>query len=706
MSAFALFHRRRRIVFGIVLILVCVCGVSGCATSRLVKVRTVPQNPLSEKLKLSAWRGPKPSERTVQTLRRYDLTESGGDPSPEALQGLMEYYRKTPSHETCYAISELSYLAGKDLERSHNQAAMQHYFNCVLYSYEYLFHPRFADSANPYDPQFRGACDLYNVSLEAGLRQIQKAGQLKPGFRKIDMVGGREVEFSIRSEGLNWRDQEFDQFKFVSDYQLTGLTNKYRTHGLGVPMIAVRSSKSSGALQDKYYAPNLSFPITAFLRLKKDESNPNAPLQAELELKDPLEQTRIQVANYEIPLESDISTPLAYFLDSPKLKHLDTYGLVWADKAKEISGLYMVQPYQPGKIPVLMVHGLWSSPMTWMEMMNDLRGVPEIRDRYQFLFYLYPSGQPFWETTADLRDNLQELRTTFAHMDQEHELDEMVVVGHSMGGLVSRMLTSHGGDVYWNKISEKPIQQVGGSEESQAQLKRLFYFEPEQSIKRVVTIGSPNQGSGLANNFTQWLGRKLISLPGHTMEAGMSILTLDPSGLLNEISSATSIDSLSPKSPILQANFESKKAEWVRYHNVVGITSDKPLEQNSDGVVPYLSAHLDSVESEVVVHAEHSKLHRHPKTVLEVQRILLDHLQQVDATSHSDVIHAGQREDQLGGANQGHSLPRRQVESPEFEPQQTVQSEMKWTPPSSARLQRAPVIDQGEWSPAGKSLAP
>ncbi|MCA9041251.1 MAG: hypothetical protein KDA65_12935 [Planctomycetaceae bacterium] len=701
MSTNAFFARRLRFVPGIILILVCASFLSGCATNRLVTLRSDPYNPLTEKLKLSAWRGPKPSERTIQTLRRYDLVDVHGNPKQDSIAGLMKYYQQSPKQETCYAISELNYLAGKSRELSDSQEAMQHYFACVVYSYDYLFHPRYSGTTNPYDPQFRGACDLYNVALEAGLRQIQKSGQLKPGLNTVENIGGRKVQFSIRSHGFNWREQEFDQIKFVSDYQLTGLANKYRTHGLGVPLIAVRSSKGSGALQDKYYAPNLSFPITAFLRLKKDSKDPDSPLHAELELHDPTEETRIKVANYEIPLESDISTPLAYFLDSPKLKHLDTYGLVWADKAKEISGLYMVQPYQPGKIPVLMVHGLWSSPMTWMEMLNDLRGVPEIRDRYQFLFYLYPSGQPFWETTADLRDNLRELQQTFASVDPDNELDEMVVVGHSMGGLVSRMLTSHSGDVYWNRVSRIPIQQVSGSDASKAQLKRLFYFEPERSITRVVTIGSPHKGSGWANNFTQWLGRKLISVPGQTFEAGKSILKLDPTFFVNDITTATSIDSLSPNSPILQANYESEKAEWVSYHNVVGVTSDKPLEENSDGVVPYISAHLDRVDSEIVVNAEHSELHRHPKTVLEVQRILLEHLQKVDATPHSDIIPAGQEE--------GHSVPRPMVHLPENQPPRTAEraeppAEIKWTPP--ALRQQPRTIDQGQWIPSGKTMAP
>ena len=111
-------------------------------------------------------------------------------------------------------------------------------------------------------------------------------------------------------------------------------------------------------------------------------------------------------------------------------------------------GLYMVQPYEPGKIPVLMVHGLWSSPMTWMEMFNDLRSQPEIRDHYQFWFYLYPTGQPFWLSAAQLRRDLAKVREVLDPTHQEPALDQMVLIGHSMGGLVSQLQTLQSGDDY------------------------------------------------------------------------------------------------------------------------------------------------------------------------------------------------------------------------------------------------------------------
>ena len=125
-----------------------------------------------------------------------------------------------------------------------------------------------------------------------------------------------------------------------------------------------------------------------------------------------------------------------------------------------IMGLYMAQPYEPGKIPVLLVHGLWSSPMTWMEMFNDLRAQPEIRKHFQFWFYLYPTGQPFWISAAQLLRDLAEARQTLDPFRQEPSLDQIVLIGHSMGGLVSRLQTINSRNDFWSLASAEPFDRI------------------------------------------------------------------------------------------------------------------------------------------------------------------------------------------------------------------------------------------------------
>ncbi len=384
-----------------------------------------------------------------------------------------------------------------------------------------------------------------------------------------------------------------------------------------------------------FWLRGLSFPVTAFLRLKPkrlDDPDPNhRHLKAQLELFDPLEVTDVEVAGRTVPLESDLSTPLAYFLNDPNIQKLDTFGLLRPDKVQKIAGLYMVQPYQPGKIPVLMVHGLWSSPMTWMEALNDLRSDPLLRDKYQFWFYLYPTGEPFWKSAADLRDDLRVVQSTFTVRDKEHRLDDMVLIGHSMGGLISRLMTYDSGNLYWNSVSRTPFEQVNASPEVKQTIQRVLFFQQDRSISRVITIASPHRGSEFANSFTRWLGRQLISIPKLTVNTTKQLLEMNPGAFRLDESDVvtTSLDSLSPKSPLLQVMMQTPRPPDVKYHNVVGITKrNVPLEENTDGVVKYSSAHLTDVESEIVIEADHSQAHRHPATIREIRRILLKHLEE------------------------------------------------------------------------------
>ncbi|MCA9068265.1 MAG: hypothetical protein KDA84_05045, partial [Planctomycetaceae bacterium] len=511
------------------------------------------------------------------------------------------------------------------------------YLNCVAQSYAYLFDSRFRRERNPYDPQFRGACDLYNSSLESCLRIAQKEGTFRPGSTLQVSTCNHTLEVSIAARGFQWNAEDFDSFEFVSDYDVEGLQNRYRTFGLGVPLIAIRKNGSAAPDVERYYARGLSFPVTAFLRLQPRELNEtNSPpdarhLKAELELYDPLELTDVQVAGRTVPLESDLSTPLAFFLNDPNIQKLDTFGLLRPDKVQKIAGLYMVQPYQPGKIPVLMVHGLWSSPMTWMEALNDLRSDPVLREKYQFWFYLYPTGKPFWNSAADLREDLRVVHQTFAARDPGHRMNDMVLVGHSMGGLISRLITYESGDQYWNSVSRTPLAQVNAAPEVKQEIQRVFFFHPDPSVSRVITIASPHRGSEYANSFTRWLGRQLISIPKMTVNTTKQLLELNPGAFRLDESDVvtTSLDSLSPNSRILQTMIQTPQSPNVKYHNVVGITkTDVPLEENTDGIVKYASAHLTDVESEIVVEADHSQAHRHPATIREIRRILLKHLEE------------------------------------------------------------------------------
>ena len=409
----------------------------GCASSSWVKVRDRPRNPLARSLNLVSRSGPKPTERTMQLLRRYNLADQWSGDRVNLLARLEEIQEREPAREHEYAMAELAYISAKETEMLNQGRALEFYGTSLIHAYRYLFDYDDQLPLNAYDPQFRGASDLYNQSLEGVLRLVHRDGDLRPGTKRTLKTSSHNCSYDIVMRAGGWHNDDFERFEFVSDYKVQGLRNHYHSYGLGVPLIAIRSSHAGEDPAEAYYPPNLCFPMTAFLRVATADPR-DAKLAADqrvfdpppldeqgqgtastageprfvLELYDPLERQSIQIAGRNVPLESDLSTPLAYFLDLPQFKEsqLPTLGLLNPDAAKNLQGLYMLEPYDPAKMPVVMVHGLWSSPVTWMEMFNDLRSDPLVREQYQFWFYMYPTGQPFWISGTQMREDLALMR--------------------------------------------------------------------------------------------------------------------------------------------------------------------------------------------------------------------------------------------------------------------------------------------------------
>lgn len=645
---------------------VCLAAITagGCATSsQWVKVRDTPRNPLAGTLGLLSPGGPKPTSRTLQLLRRYDLEKDLSGDRASLIARMEDIQRREPSREHEYAMAEVAYITAKQSETLHRGRALEFYGTSLIHAYRYLFDFEGQLECNPYDPQFRGASDLYNQSLEGMLRLVQREEALRPGMSRSVATANHTCTLSVVLNSKGWHEEDIERLEFVSDYQVQGLRNHYHTYGLGVPLIAVRKShvgpheESDGA--EKYYPPNVCFPMTAFLRVDSSQplaaqgartrarsssasprnTDPVAP-QFVLELNDPLDRQKVEVAGIEVPLEADLSTPLAYFLNQPQFNdsELSTVGLLKPGDAKKLQGLYMLEPYDPSKMPVVMVHGLWSSPITWMEMYNDLRSDPQLRDHYQFWFYLYPTGQPFWFSATQMREDLALMRRHLDPQRQSPALDEMVLVGHSMGGLVAKLQTVDSADAFWNTMSDHPFAELRADPEVVQGLATTFFFKPNLSVRRVVTLGTPHRGSEFANDLTRWLGHKVISLPGKMLRNREELLAQNRGFFRPRapINIKTSIDSLSPDSSVLPVLLAATPGPWVSYHNVVGDDPNpgwrKYFVSEGDGVVSLTSARLDDMQqlsSQITVPADHITVHRHPQSILEVRRVLFEQLDEL-----------------------------------------------------------------------------
>jgi pimeloyl-ACP methyl ester carboxylesterase len=639
-------HCGRPIVLITVLWLVVLTG--GCTTTKYLSNRTIRENALTDPLKLVGHKGPQVSERTWDTLHRYGLEDQFKEDCAVCFAHIRELVRATPDAELIYALSELSYVEGKKAERRGDAlTALNQYGVALTNSYDYLFSEDLQITRNAYDPQFRAACDLYNESLEDTLRLLCRENKIEPGHTYTIETPDRK--FLVRTEMRGkWKPDEFARYEFVSDFEIETLRNRHTTYGLGVPLIAVRRPRPDEDPREEYYPKGLSYSVTAMMRCLKAENGARRgeSTTCVLEFFDPLSANQINLAEQWVPLETDLTTPLAFFLDSPdfRKRNLATEGLINPNGSQENRGLYMLEPYDPNRIPVLMVHGLWSSPMTWMDMFNDLRSFPEIRERYQFWFYLYPSGQPFWLSATQLRSDLVAMRDVFDPSRRDRPMDKMVLVGHSMGGLVSRLQTIDSGDEFWKIVSnevapspEAAFEKIRGPEEAKTKLVSALFFKPNHSVARVITIGTPHYGSEFANEFTRWLARKIIKLPRMAVSTGYRLAIENPTLFKDTqlLTAANAIDSLAPESAIFPVMMRAERAPGVKYHNIIGVLQKPSLLQRQvgpgDGIVELASARIPDVESELIVDADHTTIHMTGKTIFEVRRILLEHLQELDS---------------------------------------------------------------------------
>ena len=619
-------------------------ALAGCSTS--IGVERANTSPLLAAWRASLFEADELSPRTLQTLRRLDLAKQY-DRKPRETYALMQHFaEKDPHPDLLFALAEMSYHLGHNAERADDDEAVAYYYCCAGYAYHYLFpdhghglQPLTRSLADAFDPRFRLACDLYNNGLAKCIRAAQRVGNLDPRHTlSLPTQDGQGFTLSVVHNGFAWQPEEFGRLLFCSDYTVVGLADHFRTYGLGVPLIGTRVDAATAAPGHAFYPKEVSFPVTAFFRFPGSLADLTAHHAGQLELYNPLTVQSVQVHGRSVPLETDLTTPLAYFLTRTDLASGEYTGFLRADWLRGKAGIDLFEPYQPGKIPVLMVHGLLSSPLTWTPLFNELRADPELRKHYQFWFYRYPTGNPYLLTASDLRQALDRLRADVDPQRKDPAFDQMVLVGHSMGGLVSKLVTQDSRDDFWGLVSREPFQQIKAEQAARSELQRVFFFKREPFARRVVFLATPHHGSSLGPSLPARFLSKLVRLPGDLMNAARDVAKENPGiwpgpdGKDAAPELPTSIDLLSPGAPALELLAARQAPPGVHYHSVIGIAFGKGVK-GTDGVVPYTSAHIDGVDSEIIVPAIHTEVHHHPRAMLEVRRILREHLREVRAES-------------------------------------------------------------------------
>jgi pimeloyl-ACP methyl ester carboxylesterase len=582
----------------------------------------------------------RPSERTLETLRRYDLDKEYKHKVKHCLLHLEKYAQKRAEAELVYALAELSWIEAKRLDRRRQEEAIDRYLDAAAYAHDYLFDPDpvLAEGRGPSDPRFRLAMEIYNAGVDRLIRAAQTKGQIQPqnGEAIPFKVHGREQLLRIVLKDSPWRTADVHKLLLASDFEVTGINRDLSQYGLGVPLIAVRETETKPGERppgERFYPSEMAFPLTAFLapnsRLRDANVQINAARECTLLLYDPVQTRTVGNRPNALALEVDLTTPLAYMWSRTDLDRYRWTGLLRPEQALERANLLLIRPFEPHKIPVVMVHGLISTPLAWIPMLNELLRDPVIQSRYQFMLYMYPTGVPIPIAAAGLRESLIQAKMMYDPDGRDPNFDRMVLVGHSMGGILSRTMAVSSSDQFWRLYSDRSFDDILGPREVLDELRRYFFFEPLPFVSRVVFLATPHRGSDMSRGVVGRVGTSLISDPDYIHKLLYQLVKDNPDAFDKRRFRRlpTSIETLEPNSAILTAllSMQPPPPHAINFHSIIGSLRPNSVDKTTDGVVSYPSAHLDGVTSEKLVRSDHG-VQKSPDAIREVHRILREHV--------------------------------------------------------------------------------
>jgi pimeloyl-ACP methyl ester carboxylesterase len=205
----------------------------------------------------------------------------------------------------------------------------------------------------------------------------------------------------------------------------------------------------------------------------------------------------------------------------------------------------------------------------------------------------------------------------------------ITIVGHSMGGLIGKSMTFSSGDAEWNRLFKVPLAQLEIAESERETLRRMLFFEPIPEVKRVVFCASPHHGADIVDHPGAKLLVDLIQVPSQLLILSTEIIAqsadaLTPEGLEFARDRLTSLEQLSANAWTTSVFLNKPLNPPVAYHSIIGNSRlpHVPLEKTGDGVVPYRSAHLEGVVSELVVRPSGHSVHQTEAGTEEILRIL------------------------------------------------------------------------------------
>jgi pimeloyl-ACP methyl ester carboxylesterase len=461
-----------------------------------------------------------------------------------------------------------------------------------------------------HQPKNASARSIYNFAVARVVQDVDRS-DLEPWRHPVTVVTdeGRYTLVSPKPVDADHDPSRYDLFptdtlkiggKFFKTYSTVS--------GLGAP-IAVVERTESPHFRQQYKFRRVYAPITAIARF--------SGRQAHLEFIDPLNTERITLNKQVFPLAADFHAPAAMLIARERPERIGFSGLMNPARYADTTMLCRLQQFDPARTPVIFVHGLQETGASWAPMMDSLRDDPWIREHYQFWFFGYPTGYPYPYAAALLRQDLDGIKRAFPNHKR------IVLIGHSMGGLLCRLMITDAGDKIWRSFFATRPADTPLASETRELLKEALVFNHRPDIQRVIFISTPHRGSKLAAGWIGRIGAALVRTPQRFMSIYAStkpLLIADPAARpLNRM--PNSVDTLEPNDRFVQAVNKLPITPGIPYHSIMGDRGRGDTPNSSDGVVPYWSSHLQGAQSELIVNSDHGAQYN-PQAIREVERIL------------------------------------------------------------------------------------
>jgi pimeloyl-ACP methyl ester carboxylesterase len=613
---------RRRVGSATGWVVLALAAVSLSACTPFVSVTRVSPEAVGQELAASALTGDRLSTPTRNVLLEHGLLEARDkDPAATLARLHQAMVAEDGDHDDLFALAELSF---REAQRARD---ITRYLCAAVYAYAFLFAEGYGESPSRFDPRLRMAADLYNRALTLALANPD-GSEVTPRTGRFALPFG-VLDIDMDPAALKVGAYTLDRFTPVADLEVSGLAMRYRRAGLGAPLAASLKPQDPGIDVKDFLPPEMQLPVTLLLRIPdlRRALVHGGVLAGKLDVFLAAEPERITIGGESVPLEVEPTAALAVALSQLSVLEREiTHFVGLTPPGRKVETLATTASYRRGLIPVVFVHGTFSSAVRWAEMVNRLEADPLIRRGYQFWFYAYDSSNPVAYSALQLRRLLTTAVTRLDPVGVDPALARMVLIGHSQGGLLVKMLTVDSGDALWNRMSHVPLRDLRISAASRETLREGLFVTPFPGVRRVIFISTPHRGSFVAGRqLVAALVRRLVRAPADLATLGAD-MALHPELMAGRgFVLPTAVDNMSPRSSFLQALADLPVAAGIHTHSIISVDGDGPPEKGNDGVVEYASAHIEGVDSELVVRSPHSTQGT-PATIEEVRRILRLHL--------------------------------------------------------------------------------